>query len=157
MKKLVALLCAAVMLLSLAACAAGEGGEEIPGALPEILDRLYDTAEIDDATRDFLKTGLVTMDMPPEALRDTLGLSDMPDAEAVASEPTAEGVSFFVCLMRMPGGTDITAFKQTLRESALPQAESADSVCVESAGDLVLLVMAQEAEKYGAAFHALAE
>ena len=59
--------------------------------------------------------------------------------------------------MRMPGGTDVAAFKQTLREAALPQAESGESVCVESAGDLVLLVMAQEAEKYGAAFHALAE
>lgn len=82
MKKLVAFLCAVVMLLLFAACAAGEGGKEIPGALPEILDRLYDTAEVDDATRDFLKTGLVTMDMPPEVLRDTLGLADMPDAEA---------------------------------------------------------------------------
>lgn len=143
MKKLVAFLCAVVMLLLFAACAAGEGGKEIPGALPEILDRLYDTAEVDDATRDFLKTGLVTMDMP--------------DAEAVASEPTAEDDSFFVCLMRMPGGTDVAAFKQTLREAALPQAKSGESVCVESAGDLVLLVMAQEAEKYGAAFHALAE
>ncbi|MFR2344318.1 MAG: hypothetical protein ACLS68_05375, partial [Acutalibacteraceae bacterium] len=100
MKKLVAFLCAVVMLLLFAACAAGEGGKEIPGALPEILDRLYDTAEVDDATRDFLKTGLVTMDMPPEVLRDTLGLADMPDAEAVASEPTAEDDSFFVCLMR---------------------------------------------------------
>ena len=157
MKKLVAFLCAVGMLLLFAACAAGEGGKEIPGALPEILDRLYDTAEVDDATRDFLKTGLVTMDMPPEVLRDTLGLADMPDAEAVASEPTAEDDSFFVCLMRMPGGTDVAAFKQTLREAALPQAKSGESVCVESAGDLVLLVMAQEAEKYGAAFHALAE
>lgn len=147
MKKLVAFLCAVVMLLLFAACAAGEGGKEIPGALPEILDRLYDTAEVDDATRDFLKTGLVTMDMPPEVLRDTLGLADMPDAEAVASEPTAEDNSFFVCLMRMPGGTDVAAL----------QAKSGESVCVESAGDLVLLVMAQEAEKYGAAFHALAE
>ena len=97
MKKLVAFLCAVVMLLLFAACAAGEGGKEIPGALPEILDRLYDTAEVDDATRDFLKTGLVTMDMPPEVLRDTIGLADMPDAEAVASEPTAEDDSFF-CL-----------------------------------------------------------
>lgn len=49
MKKLVAFLCAVVMLLLFAACAAGEGGKEIPGALPEILDRLYDTAEVDDA------------------------------------------------------------------------------------------------------------
>lgn len=157
MKKLVALTCAAVMLFSLASCAAGESGETISGALPEILDRLYDTAEVDDATRDFLKTGLVTMDMPPETLRDTLGLADMPDAEAVASEPTAEGVPFFVCLMRMPGGTDVAAFKQTLREAVLPKVEDGAEVCVESAGELVLLVMAQQAEKYSAAFYALAE
>lgn len=115
MKKLVAWLLAASMLLLFAACAAEESGTAISGALPEILDRIYDMAQVDDETRDFLKTGLVTTDLPSEALGEGLGIEEMPKADVVASEPTAEGVPFFACLLRMPGGTDVEAQNGAVR------------------------------------------
>lgn len=159
MKKLVAWLLAASMLLLFAACAAEESGTAISGALPEILDRIYDTAQVDDETRDFLKTGLVTTDLPPEALGEGLGIEEMPKADVVASEPTAEGVPFFACLLRMPGGTDVEAFKTELFDAAASCVEHSgvQDMCVESAGNLVLLVVAENAEKYSEAFFALAE
>lgn len=77
----------------------------------------------------------------------------------MASEPTAEGVPFFACLLRMPGGTDVEAFKTELFDAAASCVEHScvQDMCVESAGDLVLLVVAENAEKYSEAFFALAE
>ena len=68
MKKLLALALAAALTLTLAACSSGEREKSISGALPEIVDRLYDQADVDDETREFLKTGLRTTDIQKEDL-----------------------------------------------------------------------------------------
>ncbi len=157
MKRLAAL-ALLVLLLMLSACTAGENGQTIAGELPEILDRIYDTVDVDDATRGFLKTGLVTTDVASQSIGDYLGLADMPEAQAVASEPVSEEIPFFVCLMRISGGTNPERFRKSLYQAvSLACAGAQEAVRVESEGDLVLLVMAENADKYAQAFFALAE
>ena len=55
-KKLTALLLALTLLFACAACGSGnsttDSGKTISGTLPEIIDRLYDTVDVDDEQRD---------------------------------------------------------------------------------------------------------
>ncbi|MGN0478465.1 MAG: hypothetical protein ACI4GO_03440 [Hominenteromicrobium sp.] len=162
MKKLFALALAVVLALSLAACGTKETGETISGALPEIVDRLYDKVDVDDETREFLKTGLMTTDIPAENLEYFFGVSDVDFEEAVASEPMINAKAFSVCLMRVSDGTDIEALKAEIREKANPNkwicvGVDPGDVRVESVGNLILLIMAENSEKYSEAFYALAE
>lgn len=157
MKRRFGLALLVVWVFLLSACSAGQNEQTIAGPLPEILDHVYDTVEVDDATRDFLKTGLVTTDVSSEQIRVGLGLDSMPDAEIVASQPSSKQVPFYACLMRISGGGDMDLFKESLQKAAVrlwPHAQ--EDVCVEQEGDLILLVMADEAEKYMQAFSALA-
>lgn len=61
-KKLTALLLALTLLFACAACGSGnsttDSGKTISGTLPEIIDRLYDTVDVDDEQRDFLKNSV---------------------------------------------------------------------------------------------------
>ena len=82
--------------------------------------------------------------------------------EAVASEPLINAIAFSVCLMRVKDGTDIDELKAEIRRSANPAKwicvdVNPNDVRVESVGDLVLLIMADDSEKYSEAFYALAE
>mgnify|MGYP007027893181 CR=1 FL=1 len=82
--------------------------------------------------------------------------------EAVASEPFINAIAFSVCLMRVKDGTDIDELKAEIRRSANPAKwicvdVNPNDVRVESVGDLVLLIMADDSEKYSEAFYALAE
>lgn len=162
MKKLLALALAAALTLTLAACSSGEREKSISGALPEIVDRLYDQADVDDETREFLKTGLMTTDIQKEDLEYYFGVSNVNFEEAVASEPLVSAKAFSVCLMRVSNGTDVEALKAEIREKADPrkwicvEVDPSD-VRVESVGNLVLLIMAENSKKYSEAFYALAE
>ena len=162
MKKLIALALVLVLALSMAACGTKETEKTISGALPEIIDRLYDEADVDDETRQFLKTGLMTTDIPAENLEYFFGVSDVNFKEAVASEPLINAKAFSICLMRVADGTDIEALKAEIQEKANPNkwicvGVDPSDVRVESVGDLVLLIMAADSEKYSEAFYALAE
>ena len=162
MKKLIALALVLVLALSMAACGAKETEKTISGALPEIIDRLYDEVDVDDETRQFLKTGLMTTDIPAENLEYFFGVSDVNYKEAVASEPLINAKAFSICLMRVADGTDIEALKAEIQEKANPNkwicvGVDPSDVRVESVGDLVLLIMAADSEKYSEAFYALAE
>ena len=97
MKKLIALALVLVLALSMAACGTKETEKTISGALPEIIDRLYDEADVDDETRQFLKTGLMTTDIPAENLEYFFGVSDVNFKEAVASEPLINAKAFSIC------------------------------------------------------------
>ena len=140
-KKLTALLLALTLLFACAACGSGNGttdsGKTISGTLPEIIDRLYDTVDVDDEQRDFLKNSVGTVEIP-------------------------NAIAFSVCLMRVKDGTDIDELKAEIRRSANPAKwicvdVNPNDVRVESVGDLVLLIMADDSEKYSEAFYALAE
>lgn len=74
-KKLTALLLALTLLFACAACGSGnsttDSGKTISGTLPEIIDRLYDTVDVDDEQRDFLKTASARSRFRKTSLRTT--------------------------------------------------------------------------------------
>ena len=156
-KKLTALLLALTLLFACAACGSGnsttDSGKTISGTLPEIIDRLYDTVDVDDEKRDFLKNSVGTVEIPKDQSAYYFGVENLDFEEAVASEPL---------IMRVKDGTDIDELKAEIRRSANPAKwicvdVNPNDVRVESVGDLVLLIMADDSEKYSEAFYALAE
>ena len=166
MKKIIALLMMLVMVLSFAACGAGAADSKtVSGTLPEIIDKIYAAADLDAETRDFVDSdiyGPVTMEMDAESMIYYFGV-DIPDAEeAVFSEPMMNANPFSVCLVRVKDGTDVEALKKDIKANADPRkwvcvgVEDSD-VRVESIGNVVLLVMANNSEKYTEAFLSLAE
>ena len=162
MKRMISLALVMLLALSLTACGAKAEEKTISGALPEIIDRLYDKVDVDDETRQFLKTGLMTMDVAPEDAEYYFGVSDVDFEEAVASEPLINAKAFSICLMRVPSGTEIEALKKEIAANVNPNkwicvGVDPSDVRVENVGNLVLLIMANDSEKYSEAFYALAE
>ena len=167
MRKVIAVLMALVMVLSFAACASGDaaGGKTVSGTLPEIIDKIYAAADLDAETRDFVDSdvyGPVTMEIAAEDMIYYFGV-EIPDAEeAVFSEPMMNANPFSVCLVRVKDGTDVEALKKDIKANADPRkwicvGVEDDDVRVESIGNVVLLVMANNSEKYTEAFLSLAE
>ena len=123
-KKLTALLLALTLLFVCAACGSGnsttDSGKTISGTLPEIIDRLYDTVDVDDEQRDFLKNSVGTVEIPKDQSAYYFGVENLDFEEAVASEPFINAIAFSVCLMRVKDGTDIDELKAEIRRSANP-------------------------------------
>ena len=132
-KKLTALLLALTLLFACAACGSGNGttdsGKTISGTLPEIIDRLYDTVDVDDEQRDFLKNSVGTVEIPKDQSAYYFGVENLDFEEAVASEPFINAIAFSVCLMRVKDGTDIDELKAEIRRSANAWKASATLSC----------------------------
>ena len=90
-KKLTALLLALTLLFACAACGSGnnttDSGKTISGTLPEIIDRLYDTVDVDDEQRDFLKNSVGTVEIPKDQSAYYFGVENLDFEEAVARTP----------------------------------------------------------------------
>ena len=89
-QKLTALLLALTLLFACAACGSGnsttDSGKTISGTLPEIIARLYDTVDVDDEQRDFLKNSVGTVEIPKDQSAYYFGVENLDFEEAVASE-----------------------------------------------------------------------
>ncbi len=164
-KKLTALLLALTLLFACAACGSGnsttDSGKTISGTLRRYRPPV-DTVDVDDEQRDFQKQRRHGRGFRKTSLRTTSASKNLDFEEAVASEPFINAIAFSVCLMRVKDGTDIDELKAEIRRSANPAKwicvdVNPNDVRVESVGDLVLLIMADDSEKYSEAFYALAE
>ena len=86
-KKLTALLLALTLVFACAACGSGnsttDSGKTISGTLPEIIDRLYDTVDVDDEQRDFLKNSVGTVEIPKDQSAYYFGVENLDFEEAV--------------------------------------------------------------------------
>lgn len=161
MKKYVLLLLVLGVALFCTACGRSDSAKTIEGTLPEIIDRIYESADVDDDTRDFLENSLATVAVEKESAAYYFGTDTIDFTDAVASEPRMSSIAFSVCLMRVPEGTDVEAAKAEIRDTVDPRkwiCVEANDVLVESEGDLILLVMtADSSSVYAEAFHKLAE
>ena len=154
---------AAYFLLALAACSGGSssGGRKIEGELPDIMEKIYETADVDADTRDFLG-GLDEFEIPEDQFEYYFFVKDVDYSAAYASVPMINVVPYQVCLLRVNEGVDVEKLKEDIMANANPrkwvcvEVDPSD-VRVESEGDLIFFAMAENSDKYAEAFHKLAD
>ena len=169
MKKLITLILALALIFTVTACSsAGTGGDpsgsdktgNLEGSLDEILEKIYETAELDDDFRTYTVERLMKTEITAENCEDYFGASIELES-GLASESTIQPNAYLLNLIRVKEGADIEKIKTDIKDNADPNrwicvGVDPSNVYVESVGDVVMLVMSDNAgEALSKAFLAL--
>ena len=158
---ILSLVTATLLLVSCGKKDAEETSAKLVGPLSEVMDSLYENAELSQDFRDSL-ADYDSGEIPSESAEYLIGTTDVAYDESFYSMPLMNVVPYQCILLRLPEGTDMETAKQTLVDHADPRkwvCVEAESVIVENVGDVVLFVMAdsQTANALQTAFLALGE
>ena len=169
MKKLITLILALALIFTVTACSsAGTGGDpsgsdktgNLEGSLDEILEKIYETAELDDDFRTYTVERLLKNEITAENCENYFGTSIELES-GLASESTMQPNAYLLNLIRVKEGADIEKVKADIEENADPirwicVGVDPSNVYVENVGDVVMLVMSDNAgEALSKAFLAL--
>lgn len=142
MKKSITLILCAVMVLSMAACSAGNGGSadaQKPGdtmSLEEIFENIL--TDVEDVPM------IGNMPIDKETFESYLFVAPIDGAEALASEGMISAVAHSAVLLRVPEGTDVEAVRAEIEANADPRkwvCVEAEKTAVVAHGNTILLVM----------------
>lgn len=157
MKKLLLFMMTVTAVLSLAACKADNAEQtgssaKLEGSLEEIMDKIYETAEIDDSFRDYVTNRTTKEVVTAERNEYYLGSADIEYKEALASEPMIQPGAYSLVLVRVNEGADIDKIKTQIKENVDPNKwicvrVQEENVIVDSIGDIVFLVMSDDQAK----------
>ena len=118
---------------------------ELVGSLSEVMDSLYENADLPQDFRDAL-AGYDSGEIPAESAEYLIGTADVAYDESFYSMPMMNAVAYQCILLRLPEGADMDAAKQTIADHADPRkwvCVEAESVVVENVGNVVLFVMGE--------------
>lgn len=121
--------------------------EKLSGTLDEIMDQVYEKAELNQDFRDSMKD-FMRSEIAKEDAEFIIGTADVDYAEAVISTSMVNVVAYQCILIRMNEGADIEAAKEKIASSADPRkwiCVEAESTVVENNGDVILFVMGDAA------------
>lgn len=156
----------ALLLAVMALAGCSEAAAEPPqltGSCEEILERVYENAELDEDIREAMEAGYFETAAIDESAKEyLLGTDEVEYTDSVCSAPMMSSVAYQCIILRVPEGTDVLKTKQLLLDNADPAkwiCVQAESVTVESIGDVILYVMADSAtaDALKAAFESLDE
>jgi hypothetical protein len=159
MKKIILLMMALVMVLSLAACKStsankpgGSKTSKLEGSLEQIMDKIYKTAKVDDNFKEYIKEGLENVKVDSERKEYFLGKADLEFEDALASEPIMQPGAYSLVLVRVKEGASIEKIKKDIKENVDPMkwicvGVKEENIIVDSIGDVVFLVMSDAAAK----------
>lgn len=169
MKKLLLVIMALAAVLCFTACETDDTGqigdktEKLDGSLEEIMEKIYETADVDENFREFVKTSLYNDVVTAKRAEYYLGKADLEFEEALASEPVMQPGAYSLVLVRVKEGADIEQLKNDIRENINPMkwicvGVQEENIIVDSIGDVVFLVMSDDqAKPLHEAFLALGE
>ena len=148
MRRLGCLLLSILLTVSVAGCGQqAQKQENLTGTLEEIMDQVYENAELSqdfrDAMQDFARSEITADDA--EYL---IGTADIDFAEALISTPMINVAAYQCILIRMNDGADIEAAKEKILANADPRkwiCVEAESTVVEINGDVILFIMGDAA------------
>lgn len=139
----------------------GETEPKLVGSLSEIMDSVYENADLSQDFRDSMD-GFDSGEILADSAEYMIGTSDVEYTESFYSTPMMNVIPYQCILLRVPEGTDLEAAKTTIKDNADPRkwiCVEAESVVVENVGDVILFVMAdtETANAIRSAFLALEE
>lgn len=146
LKKRIIALSLAVVSLFLVSCGKTGGAEtpsELTGSLSEIMDAVYENADLSQDFRDSM-ANFDSGEIPAESAEYLIGTTEVAYDESFYSVPLMNVVPYQCILLRLPEGTDLETAKQTIADHADPRkwvCVEAESVIVENVGNVVLFVM----------------
>ena len=154
MKKLLTVLLTLAMVIGIIGCQPKENSN-LEGSLGNILDKIYETADVDEQTKEYLNNRLATTEITSENVGYFLGKDDIVFESAIASEPMMTSSAYSLCLIRVKEGADIEAIKKDIKENVDPRkwicvGVDPDNIIVDNIGDVVVLIMSDDA---GSALH----
>ncbi|CUH92742.1 hypothetical protein [Herbinix luporum] len=163
MKRTFLLILAMVTVFSFTACKkTNEKSVNLEGSLEEIMDKIYETADLDNDFREYVNNdGLERKEVNTENAEYYLGKSDIEFEEAIADEPMIQPGAFSLVLVRAKEGADIEKIKTDIKDNVNPMkwvcvGVSEENVIVDSIGDIIFLVMSDnQAQALHNAFLAL--
>lgn len=116
---------------------------ELVGPLSEVMDSLYENADLPQDFRDSL-ADFSTGEIPAESAEYLIGTTEVAYDESYFSVPMMNVIPYQCILLRLPEGADVDAAKQTIADHADPRkwvCVEAESVIVENVGNVVLFIM----------------
>lgn len=167
LKKSIVMFSLLITVIALTACgstdkdsAAGEAAPKLTGTLSEIMDSVYENADLSQDFRDSM-ANFSSGEIPAESSEYLIGTADVAYDESFFSVPMINVQAYQCILLRLPENADIEAAKQTIADNADPRkwiCVEAESVVVENVGDVILFVMAdtETAEALRSSFLAMA-
>src|SRR5690554_4373399 len=159
MKKLLVLIVAVVTVFSLVACQStvsnqpgGSDSTSLEGSLEEIMEKIYDTTEVDDNFKEYIKSGLQTEEVTTERTEYFLGKAGIEFESAIASEPIMQPGAYSLVLLRVNEGADVEKIKTDIKENVDPMkwvcvGVQEENIIVDNIGDVVFLVMSDDQAK----------
>lgn len=116
---------------------------ELVGPLSEVMDSLYENADLPQDFRDSL-ADFSTGEIPAESAEYLIGTTEVAYDESYFSVPMMNVIPYQCILLRLPEGADVDAAKQTIADHADPRkwvCVEAESVIVENVGNVVMFIM----------------
>ena len=163
MKKLLSLALILTMCFSLAACGTSSStgsATKLEGNLSDLMTKVLEKADVDPETRTYVLERLAFNELTPETTEYYLGKSDYKYKEGYAAEPQINAQAFSVVLLRAESDADAAKLKDEIKTTVNPNkwicvGVDPSNVKTAAIGDVVILVMADESEKYIEAFNSL--
>lgn len=161
MKKIYLIVLTIIMVFSFTACQSNDvdtnpvENKNLEGSLESILNKIYETVDVDDSMKDYIQNRLATTEITSENAGYYFGKDDIEFESAIASEPVMTSSAYSLCLVRVKEGADIEKIKADIKENVDPRkwvcvGVDPNNVIVDNIGDVVVLIMSDDV---GSALH----
>lgn len=161
MKKLLLLLLTLTLVFSFAACQSKPSGadpketgnnkknENLEGNLEDILNKIYETAKVDDNFKAYVKDGLLINEITNENCAYHLGKEGIEFDSAIASVPMMSTSAYELDLVRVKEGADIEKIKAEIKDNVDPMkwicvGVEPENVIVDNIGDVIIVILSND-------------
>jgi len=118
----------------------------LDGSLENILDKIYETANVSEDFKRYIQEGLQKTEITEERSAYYLGKEGIEYEEALASEPIMMPSAYELTLVRVKEGADVEKIKKEIKDNANPQkwiciGVKPENVIVDSIDDVIVIIM----------------
>ena len=143
------------LVLALSACGSKDSAKHVDGELTDIFVKIYEKADVEAPM-------IMEVKVDDTNKASMLGSNEVVFIEGLASEAAIMTIPHSMVLLRVDSSSDIEKTKKLIKDNVDPRkwictGVEADQVIVDNIGDLVFLVMSENAKAYHASFLKLAE